>query len=90
MLDFDAILTRLPSLRNLLDTHGSMSLFRYAKKYYHVPPNESPLLTSRKQELFDFLGTYVTRKFGKESAVIAIDALSRNYAVSTAEHHGPM
>lgn len=90
MLDFDAILTRLPSLKNLLDTHGSMSLFDYAKKHYHIIPNESPLLESRKQELLDFLDGYITRKFGKKFAAIVIDTLSRNYAVSTAEHHGPM
>ncbi len=90
MFDFDTILTRLPSLKNLLDIHGSMSLFDYAKKSYYIIPNESPLLKSRKQELLNFLDGYVTRKFGKKSADIVIVALSRNYAVSTAEHHWPM
>ncbi len=90
MLDFDDILIKLPSLKNLLDTHGSISLFDYAKKSYYAIPNESPLLKSRKQEFLNFLDGYVTRKFGKKSAEIVVDALLRNYAVSTAEHHGPM
>jgi hypothetical protein len=90
MLDFDDIFDRLPSLKNLLDTYGSMSLFEYARKHYAVITDSSPVTQSRKREFLDFLDEYVTRKFGQKSAEIVIDALSRNYAVSTAEHHGPM
>ena len=54
MLDFDSILTQLPSLKNLLDTKGSMSLFEYAKKYYYVADTTSHLLLSRKQEFLEF------------------------------------
>jgi hypothetical protein len=90
MLDFDEILIKLPSLKNLLDQYGSMSLFGYAEKHYRIEENTSPLSKQRKQEFLDFLQTYVTEKFGKRPAEMAVDALSRNYAVSTAEHHGPM
>jgi hypothetical protein len=51
MLDFDVILTQLPSLKNLLDTHGSMSLFEYGKAHYCVGNNTSV----RKQEFLEFL-----------------------------------
>lgn len=67
-----------------------MSLFEYAQKYYRIPKNTSLLAQERKRELLDFLDEYATRKFGTKYAEIVIDTLSRNYAVSTAEHHGPM
>lgn len=90
MLEFDRVLERLPTLKNLLDSYGSMSLFDYASKHYIVTENISPIAQKRKEEFLDFLDEYVTRKFGQKSAEIVIGALSRNYAVSTAEHHGPM
>lgn len=86
MLDFDVILTQLPSLKNLLDTHGSMSLFEYGKAHYCVGNNTSV----RKQEFLEFLRGYVEKKFGSTYAETVVTALSKNYAVSTAEHHGPM
>lgn len=90
MLDFDDILLRLPSLKNLLDTYGKMSLFEYAKEQYSISENTSDIAQRRKQEFLDFLQWYVENKFGNTYAEIVITTLSRNYAVSTAEHHGPM
>jgi len=90
MSDFDAVLAYLPSLKNLLDTHGSMSLFEYAQKNYSISENTSNLAQRRKQEFLDFLQWYVEKKFWDTYADTVIAALSKNYAVSTAEHHGPM
>lgn len=90
MLEFDRVLEQLPSLKILLDTHGSMSLFEYAERYYRVDGDISPLAKQRKEEFLDFLQTYVTEKCGTMTAEMIRNTLSRNYAVSTAEHHGPM
>ncbi len=90
MSDFDAILARLPSLARLLETQGSLSLFEYAQKNYYVTESGNPLFQSRKEEFLAFLNTYVSQRHGEEMTTIVVSALSRNYAVSTAEHHGPM
>jgi len=90
MSDFDAILARLPSLAQLLETQGSMSLFEYAQKSYQGAESDDPLFQSRKQELLDFLQIYVTERFDSSLAHTVVDTLRKNYAVSTAEHHGPM
>jgi hypothetical protein len=90
MLDFDTILIKLPSLKNLLDTHGTMSLFDYATEYYHGNQYDSPVFQSRKEAFLSFLHTYVSQRHGIEMAESVISALSKNYAVSTAEHHGLM
>lgn len=90
MSDFDAILARLPSLARLLETSGSMSLFEYAQKYYHSIENEDVLFQSRKQEFLGVLQMYITKQFDRSLADTVVDTLKQNYAVSTAEHHGPM
>lgn len=90
MSDFDDLLEQLPSLSELLVKHGSMSLFDYAQKYYSVSDQTSPLFLSRKQEFLDFLEVYVSHKFDRSLAGIVVKTLQSNYAVSTAEHHGPM
>ncbi|MEI6711607.1 MAG: hypothetical protein WCK88_05490 [bacterium] len=90
MLDFDEILIKLPSLKNLLATHGSISLFDYARGHYHGFQNDSPVSQSRKEEFLSFMSDYVVQRHGIEMAESVVNAFSKNYAVSTAEHHGPM
>ncbi len=84
------ILQQLPSLRKLLGEFGDMSLFDYAKKNYRPTPSDTPLFLERKKEFIGFLGEYLSRKFNTDISEKACESLERNYAVSTAEHHGPM
>ncbi len=90
MLDFDTILDQLPSLKRLIENEGHASLFEYAQQHYRVSQESTPLFLARQQEFFDVLHAYVTRKFDVSMADTVIQSLSNNYAVSTAEHHGPM
>ena len=90
MSDFEALLKQLPSLKKLIDTSGDMSLFEYASEMYHGVYDTSPLFLSRKREFLDFIWRYVGQKFDSLMGKIVVEGLQKNYAISTAEHHGPM
>jgi hypothetical protein len=89
-MTFAELLKKLPSLSHLLFQYGGMSLFEYATKMYPIMEESSPIFQSRKQEFLDFIGPYVMQKFDSSMSKIVVDGLQKNYAVSTAEHHGPM
>lgn len=59
-LTLDSLLQKLPYLKYLIDTHGDMSLFDYARSYYKVSPDENTLFIERKKEFLEILGKYVS------------------------------
>ncbi len=87
-LDAD-ILDQLPSLKILLDQYGDMNLLEYWQKSYRNEVS-SPLLETRKEEFLELLGQYTRKKFDVSLSEKVTSSLKKNYAVSTAEHHGPM
>ncbi len=54
-MDFDTIISRLPSLKKLIETHGSMSLGEYAQQHYIIKDSSHPVFLKRKKEFLDFL-----------------------------------
>ncbi len=86
----DSLLQKLPYLRHLVETHGDMSLFDYGKAYYKWTQDKDTLFLERKTEFLSIVGIFVSWKFGQNMADTVTKSLSENYAVSTAEHHGPM
>lgn len=89
-LTLDSLLQKLPYLKYLIDTHGDTSLFDYARSHYKVSPDENTLFIERKKEFLEILRKYVSWIFHQGMADTIVESLSKNYAVSTAEHHGPM
>lgn len=89
-LALDSLLQKLPYLKYLIDTHGDTSLFDYAHSHYRVFPDENPLFVERKKEFLGILEEHVSWKFDQDMAEKVVTSLSKNYSVSTAEHHGPM
>lgn len=79
------VLDRAPTLRILLEKYGHNSVWNYAQeKYLH--PQES----QKKIEFLDFLTKYVSQRHSPEIAHLVKKSLEKNYAVSTADHHGPI
>lgn len=89
-LALDSLLQKLPYLKYLIDAHGDTSLFDYAHSHYRVSPDENPLFVERKKEFLGILEEHVSWKFDQDMADKVVTSLSKNYSVSTAEHHGPM
>lgn len=56
--EFETLLTRLPSLRTLLEKCGNISIFEYAKRYIVNEVNLTDLQRSRKDEFVDFISDY--------------------------------
>lgn len=86
----DSLVEKLPYLRHLIDMHGDMSLFDYGRAYYRRIPNNDTLFLERKTEFINILRWHVLQKFGPSMAQKVTESLGKNYAVSTAEHHGPL
>ncbi len=84
------LLGQLPYLRRLVDEYGEISLFDYGKAHYRWMQNNDTLFLERKAEFLGIIRTYVSWKFDDTMAHAVAESLSKNYAVSTAEHHGPM
>ncbi len=88
--ELNSLLQKLPYLRHLMDTHGDMSLFDYGKAHYRWAQKNDVLFLERKTEFLGILSEYVSWKFGDTLAHTVVKSLRENYAVSTAEHHGPL
>lgn len=86
----DSLLEKLPYLRHLMGTHGDMSLFDYGRAHYRWIQGTDRFSLERKTEFINILGWYVLWKFGPDMAQKVTESLEKNYAISTAEHHGPM
>lgn len=84
----EAVLARKPVLRDILQKHGSKSLYHYALDYFDV--NEGPGLNIRREEFLGTFKTEVTRLLGGSVAESATAQLRKYYFVSTADHHGPI
>ena len=88
--ELNSLLQKLPYLRHLMDTHGDMSLFDYGKAHYRWAQKNDALFLERKTEFLGILSEYVSWKLGDTLAHTVVESLRENYAVSTAEHHGPL
>lgn len=84
------LLQKLPYLKHLVDTYGDMSVFDYATTHYSWTRDDSALFLERKKEFLGIIGSYISWKFDQNMAATVSASLSKNYAVSTAEHHGPL
>lgn len=79
------VITRAPSLGNILEKYGETSLYDYGQSHY----NQTPARGQRQKELVDLLVNSVKHKH-PSIAINVRQGLENNFCVSTAEHHGPM
>lgn len=83
------ILPKLPSLRGIVEKYGEKSIFSYAQENYQIQEQNSELFYKRKTEFIGYISKYVATDYPLLAPSIE-KSLSTNYAVSTAEHHGPL
>lgn len=84
----EAILTKRPVLRQLLQKHGSKNLYQYAEDYIDV--NLNPPIKRRQEEFIDTFKKEVAKRLSPEIAEGAAKQLAKYYFVSTADHQGPI
>lgn len=84
----EAVLSKRPVLKEILEKHGDKNLFQYAQDYISV--NLPPAIKERQDEFLGTLKEEVERLLGGEVAQSVVDQLRDYYFVSTADHHGPL
>ncbi len=83
----NAVLSKRPVLKDIIEKHGQKSLYNYSQDY--TDANPTPAITRRA----DFLGVFkeeVVRLLGPEVAESAVAQLEKYFFVSTSDHHGPV
>ena len=83
----EAVLSKRPVLRQIIEKHGEKKLAEYVKDYTDV--NMVPAIVWRQDEFLGTLGAYVAKRQGNEIADAVTRQLKKYYVVSTADHHGP-
>lgn len=79
------IWTRRPILGEIMQKHGEKNLFEYTKDFLDV--NKTPILDTRKEELFVVVREMAVARFGEKVADELIEQLRRMPLVSTTDHH---
>ena len=83
----EAVLSKRPVLKEILEKHGYKNLFQYAQDYIAV--NLPPAIKERQDEFLGTLKQEISRLLGDEVAESVAEQLRSYYFVSTADHHGP-
>lgn len=83
-----SVYDKAPSLRELLEKYGDLSVFEYGESHYRNDEKKSHI--QRKKDFLAFFSSYITKKFNAELATSVTTSLDNNYCVSTADHHGPI
>jgi hypothetical protein len=83
----EAVYSKRPVLKRIMEKYGSVSLYDYSKTYYEHTnlPKES-----LRSELINTVKNSIERVLGKAVADSAANQLAHYYHVSTADHHGPL
>lgn len=84
----EAVLSKRPVLKEILERHGDKNLFQYALEYISV--NIPPAIKERQEEFLGTLKQEVSRLLGDEVGESVANQLREYYFVSTADHHGPL
>lgn len=84
----EAVLSKRPILRDLMNKHGQKTLAEYASLYIDV--NLNPPIQQRQDELIGTIQDDVTARLGAETGARVARQLQHYYFVSTSDHHGPM
>lgn len=84
----EAVLSKRPILRELMDKHGQKTMAEYASLYIDV--NLNPPIQRRQDELINTIRDDVTARFGAATGEGVARQLQNHYFVSTSDHHGPI
>lgn len=84
----EAVLSKRPILRELMQKHGQKTLAEYASLFIDV--NLNPPIQRRQDELISTIRDDVTNRLGATVGQQVAKQLERYYFVSTSDHHGPM
>ena len=84
----EAVLSKRPILRELMQKHGQKTLAEYASLYIDV--NLNPPIHQRQDELISTIRDDVAARFGQTVGQQVAKQLERYYFVSTSDHHGPI
>lgn len=84
----NAVLTKRPILKKILEKNGHKKLYEYAKDYISV--NLNPPIRRRQNEFLKVFKDEVEKRLGSTVAEEATEQLKHYYFVSTADHHGPI
>lgn len=84
----EAVLSKRPVLREIIEKHGNKKLVEYARLYTDV--NLNPPIQKRQDELMSVFTDEVAKRFGPAVATAAARQLTEHYFISTTDHHGPI
>lgn len=83
-----AVLARRPVFKEIIDTHGQKSVYRYVSEYtaFITQPGQE----ERKTELVNAFRSEVETRLGTMVAMQAAEQLEHYYYASTTDHFGPL
>ena len=84
----EAVLSKRPILRELMQKHGQKTLAEYASLYIDV--NLNPPIKQRQDELISTIRDDVSTRMGEKIGQGVARQLEKYYFVSTSDHHGPI
>jgi hypothetical protein len=84
----EAVLSKRPILRELIQKHGQKTLAEYASLYIDV--NLNPPIKQRQDELISTIRDDVSARMGEKIGQGVARQLEKYYFVSTSDHHGPV